>query len=124
MNISDSVYRYRPELHRDDEVISKLQEAVERYPAYGKLFKILQRLGHHWNHKRVYRIYCELNLNKRRRGKKRLPARSPEPLAVPTTANYCWSMDFMSDSLFCGRLSERLTWSMISIERLWPSRLI
>lgn len=34
---------------------------------------------------------------------KRLPSRSPEPLAVPTSANHCWSIDFMSDSLFCGR---------------------
>ena len=83
----------------------RLQEAVERYPAYGfsKLFKILRRWGHGWNHKRVYRLYCALNLNKRRRGKKRLPSRNPEPLAVPAQANHCWSMDFMSDSLFCGR---------------------
>lgn len=50
-----------------------------------------------------HRIYCELNLNKRRRGKKRLPPRNPEPLAVPSKANHCWSLDFMSDSLFCGR---------------------
>ena len=86
-------------------MVAKLQEAVERYPAYGfsKLFKIMRRWGHSWNHKRVYRLYCALNLNKRRRGKKRLPSRCPEPLAVPVVANQCWSMDFMSDSLFCGR---------------------
>ena len=103
--MSDSVYRYKLDPHRDDAVIAKLQEAVERYPAYGfsKLFKMLRRWGHPWNHKRVYRLYCELKLNKRRRGKKRLPTRSPEPLAVPAMANQCWSMDFMSDSLFCSR---------------------
>lgn len=105
VGVSDSVYRYKPDPHRDDAVIAKLQEAVERYPAYGfsKLFKALRRWGHPWNHKRVYRLYCELKLNKRRRGKKRLPTRSPEPLAVPAMANQCWSMDFMSDSLFCSR---------------------
>jgi putative transposase len=56
VGISDSVYRYKPEHARDDSLISKLQEAVERYPAYGfsKLFKILRRWGHPWNHKRVY----------------------------------------------------------------------
>jgi len=32
-----------------------------------------------------------------------LPARNPEPLAVPAQANHCWSMDFMCDSLQCGR---------------------
>lgn len=86
-------------------MILKLQEAVERYPAYGfsKLFKVLRRWGHPWNHKRVHRIYCELKLNKRRRGKKRLPSRHPQPLCVPATSNQCWSMDFMSDALMCGR---------------------
>lgn len=105
VGISDSVFRYKPDNRRNDKVIAKLQEAVERYPAYGfsKLFKILRRWGCRWNHKRVHRIYCELNLNKRRRGKKRLPSRNPEPLAVPVTVNHCWSLDFMSDSLQCGR---------------------
>ena len=105
VGISDSSYRYKPDVHRDDELILKLQEAAERYPAYGfaKLYKILKRWGHPWNHKRVYRVYCELKLNKRRRGKKRLPSRSPEPLTVPLQANQCWSIDFMSDALMCGR---------------------
>ena len=99
--ISDSVYRYRPDTSRDESVIAALQSATERYPAYGfsKLFKVLRRWGHGWNHKRVHRLYCALNLNKRRRGKKRLPTRNPEPLSVPATVNRCWSMDFMSDSL-------------------------
>nr|WP_229821762.1 IS3 family transposase [Photobacterium aphoticum] len=105
VGISDSVYRYQPDKHRNDAVIAALQDAVERYPAYGfsQLFKILKRWGHRWNHKRVHRIYCDLKLNKRRRGKKRLPTRNPEPLRVPASINQCWSMDFMSDSLMCGR---------------------
>ncbi|MEZ8053402.1 DDE-type integrase/transposase/recombinase [Vibrio atlanticus] len=86
-------------------MIAKLQEAAERYPAYGfsKLFKILRRWGHPWNHKRVYRVYCALKLNLRRKGKKRLPNRNPAPLAVPEYVNACWSMDFVSDALHCGR---------------------
>lgn len=64
---------------------------------------MLRRNGYHWNHKRVHRIYCALNLNKRRKGKRRLPVRNSEPLVVPSTANHCWSMDFMSDALMCGR---------------------
>lgn len=64
---------------------------------------MLRRNGHCWNHKRVHRIYCELNLNKQRKGKRRLLARNTEPLRVPAQANHCWSMNFMSDALMCGR---------------------
>lgn len=105
VGISDSLYRYKPNPNRDDEVIAGLQAAVERYPAYGfpKLFKILRRWGHRWNHKRVHRVYCQLNLNKRRRGKKRLPNRMPVMLEMPLAINRCWSIDFMSDSLYSGR---------------------
>lgn len=105
IGISDSVYRYQPNTQRDDVVIVALQNASEQYPAYGfsKLLKVLRRRGHCWNHKRIHRIYCELNMNKRRRGKKRLPTRTPEPLIVPANANHCWSMDFMNDALMCSR---------------------
>jgi len=66
-------------------VIAAIQSVVERYPAYGfsKVFTVLRREGHPRNHKRVYRVYCALKLNLRRKGKKRLPNRYPEPLVVP-----------------------------------------
>ncbi len=70
---------------------------------FGKLFKRLRRLGHGWNHKRVYRIYCSLKLNKKRKGKRRLPTRCPAPLVVPEAMNECWSADFMSDALWGDR---------------------
>jgi len=86
-------------------VIEVLLELADQYPRYGfgKLFPILRRRGHRWNHKRVHRIYCELKLNLRRKGKKRLPTRNPDPLSVPESINQCWSADFMSDALWCGR---------------------
>lgn len=105
VGISDSVYRYKPDSNRNETLIAALQESAERYPAYGfsKLLKVLRRQGHAWNHKRVHRIYCALKLNKRRKGKKRLPFRTPDPLSVPDAINRCWSIDFMSDALMCGR---------------------
>ena len=96
---------YQPNTEKDQPVISVLQELAETYPRYGfsKLFNLIRRRGHKWNHKRVHRIYCDLKLNFRRKGKKRLPSRNPEPLSVPAQMNQCWSIDFMSDSLWCGR---------------------
>jgi len=105
VGISRSVYHYQPDTTKDEAVIAAIQSVVERYPAYGfsKVFTVLRREGRPWNHKRIYRVYCALKLNLRRKGKKRLPNRYPEPLAVPGQMNQCWSMDFMSDALFCGR---------------------
>jgi putative transposase len=101
VSISQSVYRYSPNTDRDNEVIAGIRKAVARYPAYGfgKVCEILRR----WNYKRVHRLYCLLSLNKRRRGKKQLASRPAIPLACATTINACWWIDFMSDSLFCGR---------------------
>ena len=53
--------------------------------------------------KRVYRIYCELELNLRIKPRKRLKRERPDELAVPETPNEIWSMDFMADRLGYGR---------------------
>lgn len=105
VGLSRTVYAYRPDRSADDEVIAVLQELAERFPerGFGKYFKVIRRRGYAWNHKRVYRIYRALNLNRRRAGKKRLPPRTPAPLAVPEGMNRSWSMDFMSDALMSGR---------------------
>ncbi|EHI7576299.1 IS3 family transposase [Salmonella enterica] len=105
LNLSRTVYHYRPDTTRDEPVIVALQAVAERYPRYGfpKLFQVLRRQGHPWNHKRIHRIYCLLKLNFRRKGKQRLPVRNPLPLATPEALNQSGSVDFMHDALVCGR---------------------
>lgn len=105
MQISRSSYAYEPDTQRDRPVIEALQQLAEDEPTYGfgLMFDTLRREGKPWNHKRVYRIYKLLQLHLRRKGKKRLPNRHPQPLAVPDKWNQSWSMDFMSDALMTGR---------------------
>ena len=60
-------------------------------------------MGLPYNHKRVYRIYCELELNLRIKPRRRIKRAKPVPLAVPDQINHSWSMDFMHDGLTDGR---------------------
>ena len=103
--MSRTVYTYEPSPRNDMPVISALLKLAERYPRYGfaKYFAVLRREGHGWNHKRVHRIYRQLQLHLRRKGKRRLPSRAPVCLAKQTTVNQCWSVDFMSDALMSGQ---------------------
>ena len=59
--------------------------------------------GFVYNHKRVYRIYRELELNLRIKPKRRLKRKKPDVvLAVPRQINVMWTMDFMLDALADG----------------------
>lgn len=105
IGLSRKVYYYQPDMNRNKVVFDALNDLANRYPAYGfgLMFDKLRQAGFGWNHKRVYRVYCAMKLNLRRKYKRRLPSRHPQPLVVPAMLNHSWSMDFMSDSLSYGR---------------------
>jgi putative transposase len=71
--------------HDDSEVIDALSALAERHPRFGfrKLFKLLRKAGHLWNHKRVWRVYCAMKLNLRRRFKRRYKHAAPAVLLQP-----------------------------------------
>jgi len=48
-------------------------------------------------------VYKLLKLNRKRKGKRRLPSRVKQPLVKQEQINQSWSMDFMSDSMVGGR---------------------
>ncbi len=106
-SISETCYRYDSKLSRDNEKIADLLLGLtqnQRNWGFGLCFLYLRNVkGYPWNHKRVYRIYKELELNLRIKPHKRLKRERPEPLAVPKVINDCWSMDFMHDQLSDGR---------------------
>ena len=118
--ISQTCYRYQPKLSDENALIAEWLVRLtsnRRTWGFGLCFLYLRNIkGYKWNHKRVYRIYCELELNLRIRPNKRLKREKPEPLAVPEAKNQTWSMpcpagdclqslrgDFMADQLGNGR---------------------
>ena len=103
-DVSRSGYYYKSQKD-DEEVIDRLRALAEKNPTHGfrKMFGYLRREGYSWNHKKVYRVYKMLKMHKRRKMRRRLPTRDRKPLLQPANINSSWSMDFMSDSLACGR---------------------
>lgn len=86
-------------------IIEALTELAERHRRFGfrNLFGLLRKAGHPWNHKRVWRLYCDMALNIRRRFKRSYKSETPEMLARPIRLNQARSADFTSDALMDGR---------------------
>ncbi|WP_156730680.1 IS3 family transposase [Morganella psychrotolerans] len=90
---------------KDAPVIEAIYAELELSPQAGfwKCFHRMRQKKHLFNHKRVYRVYCRLGLNLKRRVKKKLPERERKSLIAATQINERWAMDFMNDSLYCGK---------------------
>lgn len=105
--ISQTCYRYQAKLNEENNVIADWLVRLtnnQRNWGFGLCFLYLRNVkGFKWNHKRVYRIYRDLELNLRIKPRQRLVREKPLALAVPTRINQTWSMDFMHDQLADGR---------------------
>jgi len=105
--ISQTCYRYTDRLSTENaEIADWLMRLTgnHRNWGFGLCFLYLRNVkGFTWNHKRVYRIYRELELNLRIKPRKRLIREKPQSLSVPEAVNQIWSMDFMHDQLSDGR---------------------
>lgn len=105
--ISETCFRYQARLSDENiQIADWLLRLTSAHRNWGFVlcFLYLRNVKHFkWNHKRVYRIYRELELNLRIKPKRRLMREKPEALVVPSKMNECWSMDFMHDQLQNGR---------------------
>lgn len=105
--VSLTCYYYPSKLSKTNAEIAdwliRLTQSQRNW-GFGLCFLYLRHVkGFQWNHKRVYRIYRELELNLRIKPRKRITREKPQPLAVPERINQVWSMDFMHDQLANGR---------------------
>ena len=105
--LSPSCYRYEAKSGAENAQIAdwllRLTDNNRNW-GFGLCYLYLRNIkGFKWNHKRVYRIYRELELNLRIKPRKRLVREKPQPLRVPQAINQGWSVDFMHDQLEDGR---------------------
>jgi putative transposase len=105
--ISETCYRYKAKLSDENAEIAdwllRLSCTHKRW-GFGLCFLYLRNIkGYKWNHKRVYRIYRELELNLRIKPKRRIKRDKPAALSVPEAINQILSMALMSDTLNDGR---------------------
>ncbi len=105
VRLSRSILCYQPKPRNDGPVIEAVMGDITKNPrhGFGLLYSSFVNMQHPWGKTVLWRIYCELNLNLPRQGKKRLPERIREPLDVPSMPNKTWSVDFMTDALWSGR---------------------
>jgi putative transposase len=105
--VSETCYRYRRKLSDENALITDWLVRLtfnQKNWGFGLCYLYLRNVkGFGWNHKRVYRIYRELQLKLRIDSKRRLVRDKPQPLTVPASRNQVWSMDFMHGPLIDGR---------------------
>jgi putative transposase len=103
--IDPRVYR-RPTSRSDDaDLRARLKDlsSERRRFGYRRLHVLLRRDGWQVNWKKPYRIYKEEGLTVRKRGGRKRALGTRAPMAIPQGPNQRWSLDFVSDSLSCGR---------------------
>jgi len=93
--ISETCYRYQAKVSTENAEIAdwllRLSTTRKRW-GFGLCFFLYIRniKGFEWDHKRVYRIYRELELNLLIKPKRRIKRDKPEALSVPEAINQVW----------------------------------
>jgi putative transposase len=97
--------RYRSRRQGDVAVRGRLKELAGERPRFGyrRLGVLLRREGHLVNLKRVLRLYREEGLKLRAKKRKRIASVQRVRPGAPTAVNQMWTMDFVADTLSCGR---------------------
>lgn len=95
-----SVCRYQSKKPSEIELINNIKLIADERPRFGylRICALLRADGYHVNHKRVYRIYRDLGLAVRRKGRKKFFWGRISPKENAEMANQRWSMDFVHDT--------------------------
>lgn len=112
VGLSRASFHYRSTVAASDsalsERITELAHERRRF-GYRRVHQLLRREGIDVNHKKVYRLYREAGLAVPKRKRRKGIAMERQPLVLPEAPDQTWSMDFVMDSLACGRRIKCLT---------------
>lgn len=105
VGVSRRVYRDRSTRPDDGPLRQRLRELAgeRRRFGYRRLGYLLAQEGMGPNHKKLLRLYREEGLRVRRCGGRKRALGTRSPIVLPDGPNQRWSLDFVSDSLVCGR---------------------
>lgn len=109
---SRSAWCSQPVEDDDAPLLLQLEEIAAKRVRYGfwRILRLLRREGWKANHKLVYRLYCQADLNLRRRRPRRRKALARRlDRTMLTAPNELWSMDFVANASFDGRRFRALT---------------
>lgn len=106
-----TIYYQSARAERDKALTNAIQEIAFKHTFYGyrRIHLAIRRKGFQVNHKKVYRIYKSLNLqrHKPRRNKKKIAVE--RPFTEPLFCNHVWAIDFIFDALTDGRAIKIMT---------------
>jgi putative transposase len=105
LDLARSTYRYTSTKAADPVLAERIKAIACDRPRFGykRNCLLIRAEGTKVNHKRVYRIYRDLNLAVRKRGRRKYHWGRRTPKETPLAPNDRWSMDLTSDTLSDGR---------------------
>lgn len=90
----------------ETELKQRIEQLAQERPRYGyrRLTLLIRKEGTLVNHKKIHRLYKELNLAVRAKKRRRIKSCSRGLIThLTTAANHIWSMDYQTDQLATGR---------------------
>ncbi|MCA9804174.1 MAG: transposase, partial [Cyanobacteria bacterium HKST-UBA02] len=97
--------RYKSRRKPDVDIVNEIKTIAAERPRFGylRVHALMRARGFVVNHKRVYRIYRDLGLTVRSKGRRKFFCSRKCPKEEALRVNDRWSMDFVHDSLNNGR---------------------
>ena len=106
-----TLYYHSVKAEQDMSLAEMIKDIAFKYTFYGyrRIHLAVNRRGVNANHKKVYRIYKCLSLQRQKPSKNKKRIAVETPLTEPLFCNHVWAVDFLFDSITDGRYIKIMT---------------